>query len=518
MLSDLQATPQATAPENKVPAGPLVPNAQTLPARLSLAGLPDEALVRGQELPRMPVPESASSQQEVKQSLAARAAKVPKPVSFAGHVPAAGSSEETMAPVNAILPTAQTASNGLPELNPDPAKITSRMSSGPDPKLPSPEPVPPATPAISSSPVSPSPVVDNSQPAAPDLPPPAAPAAMEPLLQSMADVVHAGPPLPEIAFGARLVARSGEDAKAAPGVQPHDTETPAAGEIRPAAVSPATPLLAPDAIARGSSLTPHVPTTSAQPPPPPQGASGANAKTDAATPGRSSQSEANAPANASAADSSSEQSGEDDRTAPRTDHSVLTDTPSQPAQGQPVLQAPAGPPAPAHAMQTASTSSDRTVASPESGAPAGQNVNGPASPDLQGTGTARDIALRLSTDDQSAVEVRLSERGGEVRVAVRTADPQVAESVRAQLPELMDRLGARGFDTQIWRPQQVAASERSDSGSNQQFGSREGGRDTQQQNGGRDERQSQKEPQPEWMEELATSFRAPKPSNRSSIS
>jgi hypothetical protein len=111
--------------------------------------------------------------------------------------------------------------------------------------------------------------------------------------------------------------------------------------------------------------------------------------------------------------------------------------------------------------------------------------------------------------------VRLSERAGEVRVAVRSADPQMAESVRAQLPELMDRLGARGFDTEIWRPQQASASERAGTGSDPQFGSRAGNQDSQQERGDRDGRQSREESQPEWMEELATSFRPQKPSNRS---
>jgi hypothetical protein len=82
---------------------------------------------------------------------------------------------------------------------------------------------------------------------------------------------------------------------------------------------------------------------------------------------------------------------------------------------------------------------------------------------------------------------------------------------------LMDKLGARGFETEIWRPQQSSATERGGSESNPQSGSRDGGRDAQQERSGRDGRQSGEEPQPKWMEELATNFHPPKPSNRSNI-
>src|SRR5205807_1928170 len=87
---------------------------------------------------------------------------------------------------------------------------------------------------------------------------------------------------------------------------------------------------------------------------------------------------------------------------------------------------------------------------------------------------SRDITLRLSEDNKS-VEVRLVERSGELRVAVRSPDAQVAESVRAGLSDLVERLDQRGFETEVWRPQPGVTAQRSDAGSNSHPESRDGG-------------------------------------------
>jgi hypothetical protein len=71
-------------------------------------------------------------------------------------------------------------------------------------------------------------------------------------------------------------------------------------------------------------------------------------------------------------------------------------------------------------------------------------TEGPASP-------ARDIQLQLNQGEQR-VDVRLSERSGEVRVAVRTPDPQLAGALRNDLPELSARLEQTGFRTETWHP------------------------------------------------------------------
>ena len=392
----------------------------------------------------------AAAQQEPNELLPASAAKSQKPVN-----PGTGTRPLIFPSLGDALARAAFGSSATP---PEPGRFPNHEPA--DQKLPPadpgvPQPAVNAATAPAGSPQAPVPVAEDPKPV-PDSPVSAGlETLLESKLQSLSDAAHAGPPLPEIAFGARLIARSGAD-----------------GAARP--VVPA--------------------------------------------PGLSSDGDATVPAVSAAADASSGQSGEEARSASRTEHPVLPATPSQPADGQPV-QAPGAALSVASTAQPADTRSTTTATTrnSETGSTAAQSGQGPASPDMPTTGAARDIALRLSADDNSAVEVRLSEHAGEVRVVVRSADPQMAESVRAQLPELMDKLGARGFETEIWRPQQSSATERGGSESNPQSGSRDGGRDAQQERSGRDGRQSGEEPQPKWMEELATSFHPPKPSNRSNI-
>jgi len=287
------------------------------------------------------------------------------------------------------------------------------------------------------------------------------------------DATSASPSPEEIAFGARLVARSAEQPS-----EPVVTTGPAlpAGRMPAAGASS-------EALPEAATLP----------------ATAGNGTSKAAAPAKS------------------ERTPGADEPVPLGQHSEHPEESAMPRAEQPVAP-PAAPGrhievqeagfalSPPRAPQTEgpATSASRAEASPDLRSPAA------APPDAPQTGPARDIAVRLSADDKSAVEVRLSERGGEIRVAVHSADPEMAESMRARLPELVDRLGAHGFETEIWRPQQAAAPERGGSGPNP---------DTQRERPGEQERghgqQKRDQPRPEWMEELATSFQQPNLGNRS---
>ncbi len=300
----------------------------------------------------------------------------------------------------------------------------------------------------------------------------AEPAAQGPPPES--DVTSASPSPDEIAFGARLVARSAE--------QPSEPAVTTPGPAFPAERMPSA--------GASSKALPEAATLPA---------TAGNGTSKAATPAKS------------------ERTPGTDEPVPLGQHSEHPEESAMPRAEQPVAP-PAAPGrhievqeagfalSPPRAPQTEgpATSASRAEASPVLRSPAA------APPDPPQTGPARDIAVRLSADDKSAVEVRLSERAGEIRVAVHSADPEMAESMRARLPELVDRLGAHGFETEIWRPQQAAAPERGGSGPNP---------DTQREQPGEQERghgqQKRDQPRPEWMEELATSFQPPNPDNRS---
>lgn len=59
--------------------------------------------------------------------------------------------------------------------------------------------------------------------------------------------------------------------------------------------------------------------------------------------------------------------------------------------------------------------------------------------------TAREIAVRVSAPGESNVDVHVAERGGEVRVAVRTADSSLQVSLQQDLGSLIGRLESAGF-------------------------------------------------------------------------
>lgn len=74
------------------------------------------------------------------------------------------------------------------------------------------------------------------------------------------------------------------------------------------------------------------------------------------------------------------------------------------------------------------------------------------------TGPAREIRLELGAQD-GRVDVRLTERAGELKVAVRTPDSHLAERLRADLPALSSRLEESGIRSETWRPPAAAATD-----------------------------------------------------------
>jgi hypothetical protein len=61
--------------------------------------------------------------------------------------------------------------------------------------------------------------------------------------------------------------------------------------------------------------------------------------------------------------------------------------------------------------------------------------------------SAQEIALRLGSSADSRVDVRITDRGGEVHVSVRTPDGVLAREMRQDLGSLTGRLAQAGFET-----------------------------------------------------------------------
>ena len=117
----------------------------------------------------------------------------------------------------------------------------------------------------------------------------------------------------------------------------------------------------------------------------------------------------------------------------------------------------------------------------------------------------KDLSVQVRQSNQESVELRVVERDGELHVAVRTGDADLAHGLRQGLPELVDRLDQGGFRTEAWRPAGVVsapepssqAHTRSSESRNPDSQSQPGW--SQQERGQRDHNQSNR---PKWVEEL----------------
>jgi len=102
----------------------------------------------------------------------------------------------------------------------------------------------------------------------------------------------------------------------------------------------------------------------------------------------------------------------------------------------------------------------------EGGPAAGSSASSPAPQPARETGAgaaaapepprpaaaAHDIKLAVGGNLGHRVEVRVTERHGDVQVAVRTADPRLAGELREDLPALAAKLEQTGYHTETWHP------------------------------------------------------------------
>jgi hypothetical protein len=85
-------------------------------------------------------------------------------------------------------------------------------------------------------------------------------------------------------------------------------------------------------------------------------------------------------------------------------------------------------------------------------------MDGAAKPEAVKAPLVRDMKFEV-TGGQQRVEVRLSERAGEVKMTVRTADEPLANTLRENLPALSARLAESGFKSDAWHPAASSTNE-----------------------------------------------------------
>jgi len=134
------------------------------------------------------------------------------------------------------------------------------------------------------------------------------------------------------------------------------------------------------------------------------------------------------------------------------------ETGAPPADAAGVSQALPNPVGPQDNQPPASSGTGVRTAAPEAPVPAATPQTG--SPEPAHTAAAHDIKLQVAGDGEPRVEVRISERGGDVFVAVRTPDSRLAGDLRQNLPALASRLEQSGYHATAWQPGASGARER----------------------------------------------------------
>jgi len=124
----------------------------------------------------------------------------------------------------------------------------------------------------------------------------------------------------------------------------------------------------------------------------------------------------------------------------------------------PAVHMPANPPVVQEVQPLAGSVSTEHAAPAEAPAPTPPAPIDPPAPPVA-TAAAHDIKLMAGEGDQR-VEVSVTERGGDVFVAVRTPDSRLAGEMRQELPALETRLEQSGFHATTWQPAATGERER----------------------------------------------------------
>jgi hypothetical protein len=124
-------------------------------------------------------------------------------------------------------------------------------------------------------------------------------------------------------------------------------------------------------------------------------------------------------------------------------------------------------------------------------------------------GPLKDLSIQVGQTPQEKVELHVTERAGEMRMAVRAADPEMAHTLRQALPELVNRLEENGFHAEAWRPAGIVSGagpmrEARESSSNSRNGDPQQQSGWSQQQGG--QRGHSQSDRPRWVAELESSL------------
>jgi len=153
---------------------------------------------------------------------------------------------------------------------------------------------------------------------------------------------------------------------------------------------------------------------------------------------------------------------------------------------------------PATGQQPPAASGARPRESAPDSQPPAAAAEPPAAPVAPRPAAAHDIKLQLAGQGDQKVEVRVSERAGDMRVEVRTLDSGLAGNLREDLPALVSRLEQTGFRAETWHP--AGTAERQGTAQAAPGGASQNSERQPEQNGGQRQRDSQPQPKPKAQE------------------
>ena len=113
----------------------------------------------------------------------------------------------------------------------------------------------------------------------------------------------------------------------------------------------------------------------------------------------------------------------------------------------------------------------------------------------------RELSVRVA-GEREHIEVRMVEQNGEMRVAVRTPDVDLARGLRSGISDLVGRLEHSGYQAEVWRPSESAQADNHHPHS----GARDGQPDRQSGSSQKDQQQRDQRQQPTWVEEMSATL------------
>jgi hypothetical protein len=162
------------------------------------------------------------------------------------------------------------------------------------------------------------------------------------------------------------------------------------------------------------------------------------------------------------------------------------------------------------AQPAISARNDAAPANASSSARMEQWIEPPPAP----ASSSHDITIRVPDATERGASVRFVDRGGEIRVSVRTGDTELAQTLRSGLNDFVGRLDHTGIRAEVWRPAPAATTPQGDAqnetknGSQNHPGNQNGsGRNSSGSQSQQDSQQGTNRPQ--WVEELETSIGKP---------